>query len=206
MKNVLPKLLKVQQEINVPKIRRAKYYKFRYVEDINQAAKGPLKNNKCTIVVDDELILIGDRYYIKATANFLDTESGESIYVNGYAREADEKTGLDAAQITGSASSYARKYALVGLLGLDDNQDPDSLNNNTNTDSNKAQPNKYISNNQAKLLHKTMINNSYQNAESMKSAIENDFDIDLGNDVATFMRKIEKSQYEEILNYYKDFN
>ena len=82
-----------------------------------------LKAVKAALVVGDELVLIGDRYYIKATARFIDCESGETVENTAYAREEQEKKGMDVSQVTGSTSSYARKYALNGLFCIDDVKD-----------------------------------------------------------------------------------
>ena len=88
-----------------------------------------MKAVKAALVVGDELVLIGDRYYIKATARFIDCESGETVENTAYAREEQEKKGMDVSQVTGSTSSYARKYALNGLFCIDDVKDADNQNN-----------------------------------------------------------------------------
>lgn len=117
----------VQVELKAPKGRMNKFggYKYRSCEDILEAAKPILNKHKLTLSISDEPTLIGERYYIKATAT-VSTESGETLSVNGYAREEDVKKGMDSAQVTGSTSSYARKYALNGLFLIDDTQDPDT--------------------------------------------------------------------------------
>ena len=122
------KLLKIQSSISVPKNQHNKFgnYDYRSCEDILSALKPLLKEVKCTVTVNDELLMIGDRYYIKATATLIDCESGKSISNESYAREEESKKGMDSSQITGTASSYARKYALNGLLLLDDVKDADS--------------------------------------------------------------------------------
>ena len=122
------KLLKIQSSISVPKNQHNKFgnYDYRSCEDILSALKPLLKEVKCTVTVNDELVMIGDRYYIKATATLIDCESGKSISNESYAREEESKKGMDSSQITGTASSYARKYALNGLLLLDDVKDADS--------------------------------------------------------------------------------
>lgn len=84
---------------------------------------------KCVVLLTDDLVLIGDRFYIKATAKLVDSESNNTISVNALAREEENKKGMDASQITGSASSYARKYALNGLFAIDDTKDSDFTNN-----------------------------------------------------------------------------
>lgn len=138
------KLLKIQSSISVPKNQHNKFgnYDYRSCEDILSALKPLLKEVKCTVTVNDELVMIGDRYYIKATATLIDCESGESISNESYAREEESKKGMDSSQITGTASSYARKYALNGLLLLDDVKDADTNENqqqNRNAKSDKNQ-------------------------------------------------------------------
>lgn len=122
------KLLKIQMELKAPKGQFNSFgnFKYRSCEDILEAVKPLLNKNKCVLTVDDELVNIGDRYYVKATATIMDAE-GEGIIVNSaYAREAEKKSGMDDSQITGTASSYARKYALNGLFLIDDTRDADT--------------------------------------------------------------------------------
>lgn len=128
MKNVLAKLVKIQNELVAPKGQTNTFgkYKYRSAEDILNALKGLLKDTKTVIRLSDELVLIGDRYYIKATATLYDSESEEHISNTAYAREEESKKGMDGSQITGTASSYARKYALNGLLAIDDTKDADT--------------------------------------------------------------------------------
>lgn len=122
------KLANIQQELKAPKNQRNNFggYNYRSCEDILEAIKPLLKKYKCYLTISDTIVMIGTRYYIQATAILQDTESLGSITVTAYAREQEEKKGLDAAQITGTASSYARKYALNGLFSIDDTKDPDT--------------------------------------------------------------------------------
>ena len=133
-KKILSKLLEVQSELKASKTQKNNFggYNYRNCEDILESVKPLLKKVKATIILNDELILIGERYYIKATARFIDVETGEETSNNAYAREEEVKKGMDGSQITGSASSYARKYALNGLLDIDDTKDSDTTNNETN--------------------------------------------------------------------------
>ncbi len=128
MKNVLNKLFKIQQELKVPKNQRNTFgnYNFRNCEDIMEASKPICAKHNCLLICSDELIQVGDRYYVKAIATIFDLDSGESISTSSCAREEETKKGMDASQITGASSSYARKYALNGLLQLDDNKDADT--------------------------------------------------------------------------------
>ena len=126
---VYEKLAAVQTELNAPKNRQNKFggYSYRSCEDILEAVKPLLNKNKAAIKLNDIVTQIGERYYINAQAFFIDIEkSGEFIVAEAFAREPEDKKGMDAAQITGTASSYARKYALNGLLLIDDAKDPDT--------------------------------------------------------------------------------
>lgn len=124
------KLLDIQQKLNAPKSQRNNFgnYNYRSCEDILEAVKPLLKENKCILKISDEIVQLGNRYYIKATATIKDTETGESECTYSLAREEETKKGMDGSQITGASSSYARKYALNGLFCIDDNKDSDSTN------------------------------------------------------------------------------
>jgi len=120
-------LNKIQQQLKVPKSLHNKFgnYNYRSAEQILDAVKPLL--GKGTLTLSDEVVLIGQRYYVKATAQIKD--GGECVSVFAFARETESRKGMDEAQVTGSTSSYARKYALNGLFGLSDVQDPDDMNN-----------------------------------------------------------------------------
>ena len=122
-------LVKIQAELRVPKNQTNAFgkYKYRSAEDIIEAVKPILNRHNTALVISDEVVQVGERIYIKATATLLD-DSDDHISVNGWAREEEVKKGMDAAQITGSASSYARKYALNGLFAIDDTKDSDATN------------------------------------------------------------------------------
>lgn len=128
--NVHEKLAAVQQKLKAPKGQFNTFgkYKYRSCEDILKAVKPLLGEVKAILTISDSLEFVGDRYYIAATARFTDAESGEAVETTGRAREETEKKGMDGSQITGTASSYARKYALNGLFCIDDNKDSDSTN------------------------------------------------------------------------------
>lgn len=140
------KLLEVQSELKCNKSQYnsfGKYY-YRNAEDILEAVKPLLAKVKATITVNDEIVNIANRFYIKSTAKIIDIESGEVVETNAYAREPENKKGLDESQITGSTSSYARKYALNGLLLIDDMKDSDyAPDSNSKTDT--APKNKTLS-------------------------------------------------------------
>lgn len=122
------KLLAIQTELKAPKNLFNKFgnYKYRNFEGICEAVKPLLKKYNCSLTVFDSVENIGERYYVKATATLYDCETLESITCSAYAREAESKKGMDDSQITGTASSYARKYALNGLFLLDDTKDADT--------------------------------------------------------------------------------
>lgn len=129
--NVYEKLQTVQEKLKAPKNQYNKFgqYHYRNCEDIQEAAKPLLKEVKAALIVGDRLVVEGERYYIEATARFIDCETGERVENVAYAREEREKKGMDAPQVTGSASSYARKYALNGLFCIDDVKDADNQDN-----------------------------------------------------------------------------
>lgn len=134
----------IQTRLNAPKNQRNNFgkYNYRSCEDILEALKPLLADTKCTLTISDDIVDIGGRIYVKATATLV-TPDGISYTTTAYAREAETKTGMDVSQITGAASSYARKYALNGLFCIDDNKDADALNVNkefTQEQTKKAQP------------------------------------------------------------------
>lgn len=128
--SVLKKLVEIQRELKAPKNQYNSFgkYKYRSCEDILEAVK-PLANERNAVVcLSDEIIQREGRYYIEATATLIDAETGENVSMKALARESQDKKGMDDSQITGTASSYARKYALNGLFAIDDAKDDDYLN------------------------------------------------------------------------------
>lgn len=121
-------LMAVQAELKAPKKQRNNFgkYNYRSCEDIIEAVKPLLKENGLFLTMSDDIVLIGDRYYVKATVSVTDILTGESVQTSALAREAAQKKGMDESQVTGTASSYARKYALNGLFAIDDNRDADT--------------------------------------------------------------------------------
>ena len=127
-KNLNEALVSVQSKLKAPKSQYNSFgkYKYRSCEDILEAVKPLLAEVGCSLRISDEIMQVGERVYVKATAVF---SNGDAQYaVTALAREAETKSGMDAAQITGAASSYARKYALNGLFCIDDTKDPDATN------------------------------------------------------------------------------
>lgn len=126
--NIQEKLLYIQAKVKAPKNLYNSFgkYSYRNAEGILEAVKPFLDEMKCTLTISDEIVSVGDRIYVKANATLWDTEKIDVIAVSAYAREAETKKGMDDSQVTGTASSYARKYALNGLFLLDDTKDPDT--------------------------------------------------------------------------------
>ena len=125
----MKELISIQSELKAPKSQYNKFggYKYRKAEDILEAVKPLLAKQKCTLIITDDVVLIGNRIYVKATAT-IKNEKGECETTTGWAREEETKKGMDGSQITGASSSYARKYALNGLFAIDDNADSDTTN------------------------------------------------------------------------------
>ena len=124
----MKELINIQSELKAPKSQYNSFgkYQYRNAEDILEAVKPLLKKNNCHLTITDEIILIGDRYYVKATAEI--TNGTEVVATSALAREEESKKGMDSAQLTGATSSYARKYALNGLFCIDDTKDSDYNN------------------------------------------------------------------------------
>lgn len=214
MKNVLEKLFKIQQELKVPKNQRNTFgnYNFRNCEDIMEASKPVCAKLNCLLTCSDEIIVVGEhnpylyeeiyydkdlkkenkktsstgyqRFYVQATATLYDLESGESISTTACAREEETKKGMDASQITGASSSYARKYALNGLLQLDDNKDADTnefsrqqrnQSNNKNSQQKNQVATKEISEDQKKLINTLL--SKCDDSKSAKEELYNHFKI-----------------------------
>ena len=129
-KNIRQKLQGIQSSLKAPKGQTNKFggYRYRSAEDILEALKPLLGEWGCSLILLDEMVEVGGRVYVKATANLIDNETESVLSTSAFAREAEVKKGMDDAQITGSASSYARKYALNGLFAIDDTKDPDATN------------------------------------------------------------------------------
>lgn len=172
--NIYMKLVKVQNELKAPKGQYNSFgkYAYRNQEDILEAVKPILLQYGLTLFMKDEIILIGDRYYVKATCVLVDVENGETIENHASARESIDKKGMDDSQITGSTSSYARKYALNGMFLIDDTKDADTdefqkrtKEEKTDTYSKPSYPNNNQSSNQ----------NNYQGSNNPASAKQLNF-------------------------------
>ena len=153
-KNVYMKLVEVQSKLKAPKSQFNKFgnYAYRNCEDILEALKPLLNEVKAIINISDDVVLVGERYYIKATVKFICAETGEIIEASAMAREEENKKGMDSSQLTGSTSSYARKYALNGLFAIDDTKDSDATNTHNKDTSKASNNNEVISEAQVKRL------------------------------------------------------
>lgn len=123
----MKELVNIQSRLKAPKSNMNNFgkYKYRSAEDILESVKPLLKEEGCQLTISDEIIMVGDRIYVKATCTLVNSE-GENVQTTAFAREEDVKKGMDASQVTGATSSYARKYALNGLFCIDDTKDTDT--------------------------------------------------------------------------------
>lgn len=139
-KTLIGKLLNIQSRLKAPKGQYNSFGKYHYrsSEDILEAVKPLLAENECILMLSDEILLIGDRYYVKTTATIMDEMN--QLSVTASAREEDEKKGMDSSQLTGATSSYARKYALNGLFCIDDTKDFDTNEVGIQADNAPAEP------------------------------------------------------------------
>jgi hypothetical protein len=128
MKNLIDKLVIIQGTLKAPKNQTNNFgkYKYRSCEDILEALKPHLTTHNLYLSISDELVNLGDRYYVKATVTI--TDAKDSLTVSAFAREEESKKGMDGSQVTGTSSSYARKYALNGMFAIDDTKDSDATN------------------------------------------------------------------------------
>lgn len=140
MKTILSKLVAIQGELKAPKGQYNNFgkYKYRSCEDILEAVKPLLVKHNLLMTITDDIILVGDRFYVKATVTITDGEA--TISNSALAREEVEKKGMDASQVTGACSSYARKYALNGMFCIDDTKDADATNTHEQQSSSAQKP------------------------------------------------------------------
>lgn len=140
--NIYEKLTAVQNELKAPKSKYNSFgkYNYRSCEDILEAVKPLLAKNKLAMTIKDEIENIGDRFYVAAIVTVFDCESEQTIQTRAFAREDTDKKGMDGSQITGSSSSYARKYALNGMFAIDDTKDADSWNTHDKVEKTENKP------------------------------------------------------------------
>lgn len=140
-KQIYSALMAVQRDLKAPKGQQNKFgnYKYRSAEDIIEAVKPLLNENGLILNMTDDVVMVGDRIYIKATVSVIDVANGDTVTTTALARESAVKKGMDDSQVTGTASSYARKYALNGLFAIDDTKDADTNEyQQTQVNSNRA--------------------------------------------------------------------
>jgi len=138
-RNIRQKLQGIQSSLKAPKGQTNKFggYNYRSCEDILTALKPLLAEWQCCLIISDEIVEKGGKLFVEATATLYDNDSDAFLPAKGSAEHAETKKGMDQAQITGSASSYARKYALNGLFAIDDTKDPDATNTHGKSAGNK---------------------------------------------------------------------
>lgn len=144
--SVYEKLMNIQSELKAPKGQRNSFgnYNYRSCEDILEAVKPLLAKHQAALTISDSIELIGTRFYVKATAKFVDVVDGTMIENTAYARESESKKGMDDSQLTGATSSYARKYCLNGLFAIDDTKDADTNEYHEQQKKQEAKPAKPI--------------------------------------------------------------
>lgn len=202
--SIYEKLTNLQNELKAPKGQYNGFgkYKYRSAEDVLESVKPLLKKYELTQFISDEIVLIGERYYLRATITL--AYKDEKITVSAYARETETKKGMDESQVTGTASSYARKYALNGLYAIDDTKDADT--NEYNAYNSKIEKKDIQANNKMKdvqinkvisLMNKYKISN-----EEMTKLIKSEFNKSNGSDLTSeewdklFLKLKEKIEYE----------
>ena len=201
---IYKKLLNIQKVLNVPKGQYNKFggYSYRNAEDILNAIKPLLWENEYTAFFRKDVIeQVGDRYYLVATFDFVDVSTGEKITVEARAREEEKKKGMDASQITGSASSYARKYALNGIFLIADAKDADTneYQKQQKQGANTKQQTQYINDNQLQQIYNginQLAQMTNQNPDIVASGILVRYNI---ND----FRAVPSGYFNEVVNYIK---
>ena len=177
--NIYEKLANIQQELKAPKNQRNKFggYNFRSCEDILEAVKPLLEKYKLLLTIQDEIVTLGtgERYYIRATATVIDYEDKENPRFESiaYAREEENKKGMDLSQVTGATSSYARKYALNGLFCIDDTKDPDTNEFEKTTKQNNTNTIKQVNSEKQKLISKAQRERIFALGKRNNEAIKN---------------------------------
>lgn len=193
--SIYAKLIKVQNELKAPKNQYNGFgkYSYRNCEDICESVKPLLLANGLAMFMSDNIELIGDRYYIKAIVTVVDTETGETLTNSALAREEENKKGMDSSQVTGSTSSYARKYALNGMFLIDDTKDSDFTNTH-GKENNEEKPSRIkgtgLSEAQIKRLYAIAAKASVEKSMVLK-AIKQEFKVEKAE-------LLTKDQYDEL--------
>lgn len=199
---IYKKLLEIQTKLNVPKNQFNKFggYYYRNAEDIQNALKPLLAEQDCTAFFEKDVIeQVGERYYLVATFKLVDINTSETITVEARAREEEKKKGMDGSQITGGASSYARKYALNGLFLIDDAKDADSNEYHKEQNQNANQQTQYINDAQVQQIYNginRLAQMTNQNPDIVASGILVRYNI---ND----FRAVPSGYFNEVVNYIK---
>ena len=190
------KLLQIQSKLKVPKGQYNEFgkYKYRSCEDILEALKPLLAEVKAAVTLNDEIVQIGGRIYVKSTASFIDVEDKQVLTTTAYAREEETKKGMDGSQITGASSSYARKYALNGLFAIDDNKDSDTTNNQEDNTGNKGTSTEL---NEAQI--KRLFAIAYSSAGIGKEKVEKQIRGSFKKNV----KDLSRSEYDQVCNGYQ---
>lgn len=189
--NIYMKLVNIQSVLKAPKNQFNSFgkYNYRSCEDILEGLKPILKEEKALVILDDNIVQIGNRFYVEATATLIDAETGEKVSTKALAREDETKKGMDLAQVTGSVSSYARKYALNGLFCIDDTKDSDATNKHG-----KEQKKREVSEDE--------LNTLYFLGESIDKD-KNRVDSEVYKKFSKLAIDLTKQEYEKVLNGYK---
>ncbi|EGT3757630.1 ERF family protein [Clostridioides difficile] len=189
--NIYMKLVNIQNALKAPKSQYNSFgkYNYRSCEDILEGLKPILKEEKALVILDDKVVQIGTRFYVEATATLIDAETGETVSTKALAREDETKKGMDLAQVTGSVSSYARKYALNGLFCIDDTKDSDATNTHG-----KEQKKREVSEDE--------LNTLYFLGESIDKD-KNRVDSEVYKKFSKLAIDLTKQEYEKVLNGYK---
>ncbi|ABE99525.1 ERF family protein [Clostridioides difficile] len=189
--NVYIKLVNIQSTLKAPKSQFNSFgkYNYRSCEDILEGLKPILKEEKALVILDDNIVQIGNRFYVEATATLIDAETGEKVSTKALAREDETKKGMDLAQVTGSVSSYARKYALNGLFCIDDTKDSDATNKHGNEQKKKE-------------VNESELNTLYSLGESIEKD-KNRVDSEVYKKFGKLAVDLTKQEYEKVLNGYK---
>lgn len=205
---IYDKLLAIQSELHAPKGQHNDYgnYYFRSCEDILEAVKPICQKYGTVLTLVDDVAQVGTRYYIKATARLVDIETGEAQEARAYAREGESKKGMDDSQVSGSASSYARKYALNGLFCIDDAKDADTnaytaqtrkeqKNTNSQRNANPAPPPKVVKckDCQKPITDVTWANGTQTSAKTMVNKTVQRYGVPLCGDCYTLRRAKEQT-------------
>lgn len=208
---IYEKLLSIQTELKAPKSQYNSFgkYNYRNCEDILEAVKPLCAKYKAVSVMGDEVIQIGERYYIKSTARLIDLESEGVVENTAYAREEAEKKGMDGSQVTGASSSYARKYALNGLFAIDDTKDSDTTNNGQTAPKEATKAKQTAKTEEWKLTKSELVQvYGVKNAEATIAALEKKLGVPYGEwdkgttqKVRETLERMKKRNNEEMKKY-----